>query len=375
MQEVVLRHLLSRKSAAQVVLASPFPDIDNKIYRSVRVVKAGRRNLIYALFKLLLIKLSPGLARRLLKNNQEYQAYSEASLVVDLSGDMLTEDYGGLIALSHAIPLWMAKVMDRPYVILAQSVGPFKKLHHLYKYLLDNAEYVTVRDEPSLKYIRDMGVPKVELTADLAFCAREESPELPHLNQLFSKARVVGVCLSSLLTGKFAKFQEGDYLGIVQDVLLWADSNNRRVVFISHVEHRNPRLSDTALHRALLDKLHRSDIPVLGEDLSPFQIKWIISKLEVLVSFRMHPCVAAIDSATPVIGISYSHKTRGLFALAGIEENVMGVAACLNGALPARLDDVLKNEKAIRAKLEAARGELRAASERNLFLLDRLVGQ
>ena len=106
---------------------------------------------------------------RFLIPERELRAFREADLVIDLSGDMLTEDYGLHLAYSHYLPLLTAIALDRPFVLCAQSIGPFRFTRSIARFILRRASAITVREALSFDYVRDL-VPDcmtLEHTADM----------------------------------------------------------------------------------------------------------------------------------------------------------------------------------------------------------------
>ena len=92
-----------------VTISSPFPKLDAPFYSNYPVVKCSRRRLIYATFQLTrclawrFIKTIFKVDTKFLIPEQEIRDYIESNLIVDLSGDMQTEDYGPHVAYSHYI--------------------------------------------------------------------------------------------------------------------------------------------------------------------------------------------------------------------------------------------------------------------------------
>jgi polysaccharide pyruvyl transferase WcaK-like protein len=89
----------------------------------------------------------------LLVNNPELTAIRDTDLVVDLSGDMLTEDYGPHVAYSHFLPILTALAMGRPVMLCAQSIGPFKLTRGLARFILNRVSLITVREAISFNYL------------------------------------------------------------------------------------------------------------------------------------------------------------------------------------------------------------------------------
>src|SRR5688500_15435967 len=96
-----------RLPRTEAVIACPFPARDRAFYGPYRVVRSVRRWLPLALAHVALLwsARAVGLKPKSYPFDAEIDAMARADAVVDLSGDMLTEDYGLLVAASHLMPL------------------------------------------------------------------------------------------------------------------------------------------------------------------------------------------------------------------------------------------------------------------------------
>lgn len=366
MQEVVAQALQQLPQVGRVTLATPFPEIDSQCYPGVHKVHSRRRNLPLSLLLILLLLVTPRTFRpRLGGLTAELTAYREADLVIDLSGDMLTEDYGLPVALSHAMPLLLAVLTGKPLLVIAQSIGPFSRLRWLYRALLSRAAAVTARDAITYQYLQGLSLNNVVLSADLAFLARAEEPRALPIALNAENQRVIGLCPSSLLIHRFARLGYDFYLELVRALLTWSRHHDYQLILLSHVENTNPKFADSTLCHQLNRDLGE-DLPVIGEALSPSELKWVIARLSALVAFRMHPCIAALDTATPVLGIGYSHKSAGLFEQVGLKDWVIDSRHLDATGIVEKLALLLEQRESISRQLTDNVPALRAAAGRNL---------
>ena len=132
MELVARDRIAAALTDAEVVISSPFPGLDEPFYAPTKVVTCSRRQLIRASFELLAALLwrtlhaTTGRDHSALLIGETLRETRHADLVVDLSGDMLTESSGPHVAYSHFIPLLRALFVGTPYLLCAQSIGPFK---------------------------------------------------------------------------------------------------------------------------------------------------------------------------------------------------------------------------------------------------------
>jgi polysaccharide pyruvyl transferase WcaK-like protein len=152
MQAVFVSEFQRYQRGSLITIASPFPERDVAYYAPTPVIKSRRRNLLLATFHWVMLEFLSALGIRLSRYplSEEIDGMIHADAVVDLSGDMLTEDYGPLVGYSHFLPLMQAQALGRPVIICAQSVGPFHRLTPLARRILSRAKLITVRDQVSV---------------------------------------------------------------------------------------------------------------------------------------------------------------------------------------------------------------------------------
>jgi len=252
--------------------------MDAPFYRPYPVRRCNRRNLIGATFDLLRawawrhLRRAFGDRRLGWLLSTEMRDVAAADLVVDLSGDMLTDDYGPHVAYSHYIPLFRAMVLRRPYFLCAQSIGPFTWTRPLARRVLEGAAAVSVRDGVSLDYLRDIGIgnPAMEPTADLAFllspCAEKRVDEIFAAEGIVLDDRpVLGISVSQLIerhyrAGGFGARRPSFEPVICTAIEAVARRHDLQVLFVSHVTGPSAAKNDHVIAERITDAL-AGDIP------------------------------------------------------------------------------------------------------------------
>lgn len=374
----------------ETVILSPFPDRDSPFYSPTAVAWCDRRRLISGSLNLIrgwIWRVVTGGKKSkdkfgLLSTSLRHTA--ESDVVVDLSGDMLTEDYGVHVAYSHYIPLLRAVALGRPYMICAQSIGPFNYTLWLARYLLNRAIAITVRDAISRDYLLEIGIrPElVSLTADLAFMLQPaDSPavqaEIAAIRSGEDKAGTIGVSVSRLVGDKYDRRvgQKGALVGAMSAAIgRLARAEDLRVLIVPHVFGPSASKDDRIISRNLRDALP-ADLKshVVEADLRPEELKGIISTCDLFVGTRMHANIAALSSGIPVIAIAYSHKTPGIMRACGIEEFTLNEGTLDEDVLYCTLQSAFERRAEIRGVLEKTIPELRDLAGRNIDILKERV--
>ena len=370
MQEVTINAVLENKLVP--LLASPFPKIDKTLYPNTEVVKCGRRNIPASFGKCVLMWLMPFSLRKMYaRKNLELNDYVNAKYIIDTSGDMLTEDYGIHVALSHLMPLIYCILLKKKFLILAQSIGPFKKIGYIFDKVLSKATNISTRDEITFKYLSKRGLSNLVDAADLGFLLPSKEYNSGDLNEfmLRQKKIIIGICPSALFFKKFAKsipeINIKNFCLMLDEI---ANENNAAFVFLPHVMTPNGKLDDSMFSDQLMKNIN-AECMVVDSDLSPAEIKSVIATFDCMVSFRMHGSIAALDSFVPTITISYSHKTRGLYEKMGLIEWVVECDSDMNFNLGVKMTELIKKSSEISDYLESVIPAIREQSEINIELI------
>ncbi|MEO1000527.1 MAG: polysaccharide pyruvyl transferase family protein [Pseudomonadota bacterium] len=370
-----------------VEILAPFPERDGPFYAPTPVADCDRRRLIGASFGLvraLLYRLLGRRPRALL--NRSHRATEAADLVVDLSGDMLTDAHGPHISISHYIPILRGFILGKPVFICAQSIGPFRATRPLARRILNRAAAVTVRDRISLDYLRGIGVTSAALeeTADMAFLLPAAPPAraaallaaegiLPEGGE-----DVLGVSVSGLVADRFDRHAgaRGAFVALMAEALgRVAADHGLRLRFTPHVTGPKPDKDDRITSRAVRDALPDPAIAeVIEADLRPEEMKAIIAQSTVFVGTRMHANIAALSSHVPTVAIAYSHKTPGIMAGCGVEEFVIAAEALTVERLVERLEAALAARAELSARLKRTVAAQAATAARNVEIAARLIG-
>ncbi|MEM8995599.1 MAG: polysaccharide pyruvyl transferase family protein [Acidobacteriota bacterium] len=335
MQLATAQMILATWPDAEVTLGAPFAAVDRSFYpRNVAVVPSTRRRLIWGSLQVVrawLFRRLERLGLRLgfLVGNEELRSFERADVVIDLSGDMLTEDYGPHVTYSHFLPLLTALALDKPFIACAQSIGPFKWTRPLARFVLDRARFITARDGITLGLLRDAGIrdAHVRQTADMAFLLEPVDADrvdamLRSENLEWPAGPVLGVSVSGLIARHYDAGVGGDFAAAIAPVIDRAvEELGASVVFVSHVTGPRQGKDDRRMAAAVRDQMRTGDrAVVLQGDYRPDELKGLISRCFVFMGARMHANIAALGSGVPVVALEYSHKTPGILRLFGQED-------------------------------------------------------
>lgn len=387
MQQVFSHEIKQHCPEVEVTIACPFPELDNTYYSSVKIIRSRRRNLPLATFHWLLLETLRllGFTPSRYPLGEEVNAMIHADAIIDLSGDMLTEDYGSLVGYSHFLPLLQAQALKRPVIICAQSIGPFRKLATLAKLVLSRSHLITVRESITPDLLATLNEPAINTwkTADLAFMLQPSSSE--HVDSVLDKEGItltsrplLGVSVSALLANKANRHlaaSDKDKLTVFARALdAITDDLDIDVLLVPHVFGPRASGDDRLICQKLSERMRHTPHQLRGE-YRPEEIKGVITRCDAFIGCRMHANIAALDSHIPVLAIGYSHKTRGILADLGLDEWVLSIDTLNEEQLFNAIHRLFAEANTYKQKLTLTLPDIRKRSRDNIQAIANLIRQ
>lgn len=245
-----------------------------------------------------------------------------ASCAIASGGDVFCSEYGHRSLLTHLQPLKIAHAAGVPFVIHAQSIGPFTNDADRQAFigLAQHAAVITVREMASFNYItKDLKLPadRCHHMADPAFLLGQ--PERAEGDALFAHHRATeGRPTIALSTSQaichWMKSDDGRHVETWLEVIKWLRSElDANVILIPHVQETAPKNEDRVLATEIMRRLqHDPRVRLAGGDLSASEYKAIISRCDFVVAERMHAALAGLSTEVPTLVIGYSIKAEGI---------------------------------------------------------------
>lgn len=336
MQLATAAALKNKWPEALVVIATPFPRYDIATYSEYKIVASNRRRLIRSTVLLLLCYVYSALAKfgihaPFLLASDELKEIESADIVIDLSGDTITEDYGPHVTYSHLLPLMQAQALKTKTYICGQSMGPFKLTRGLVVYVLKRCTGITAREQITYDYLLSIGVPHtiLSLESDMAFSLKPASAkrtsDILESEHISLTTKTLGVTVSNIIRDQHNKHSTTDFYTffgqLLDDIIQKHDVN---ILFIGHVTGPSEDKDDrkTALH-VLETMRYKNRATILEGNYTPGELKGVIGRCQYFFGARMHSNIGALSSGVPTVAMSYSHKTLGIMSSVGMEKYVV----------------------------------------------------
>jgi len=254
------------------------------------------------------------------------------NIVVARGGDGVLTDFDGFRAfLASFYNFLLPLILNKKVILPSLTIPPFKRkiTMKLTSFILKRADYIIARDMHTKKLLRELGVTesRIAFMPDAAFTLLPREVLLPESITKTSEKLLIGLVPSAYAYKHFEEgLKEGDqyikYTDLFAKVIDYVvEKYGAKVLLIPHEfsTYEPSRIDDKKVARDVYKKLkYKTKVEIIEEN-DPRTVKFIISKLDFLISPRMHPLVHALSTGVPIIGIDHGTlKTIELMNLFGI---------------------------------------------------------
>jgi polysaccharide pyruvyl transferase WcaK-like protein len=254
-------------------------------------------------------------------------ALEDADLVIfQAEGTMTGAGFG--VGLRLLLLPWLAKALGKPLVAMNQTLfSQSEPFIGAVRGVLGAAEFLSVREPASLDWAKASGLDRCRLVPDAAFM---EPVSVPQPEDRFG---VTGTAMSE-------RFSTDIYLDVVASV---ARRTGLRPLFFCSTN------ADLKIVEAGRDRFPESQ--ALPVETDPAEVAAAMARCRFLMGGRYHMAILAALSATPTLILSTNtHKNLGLRRLFGCGPPVLAFPGD-GETLPARAEELLRQETALRSKL------------------------
>lgn len=324
---------------------------------------------------------------------KEFRAYSKADLIVDLSGDGYSDEITPLGSIIHSLQLLPGIILGKKIYICAQSLGPFNTFftRSLAKFVFNKVSLLTVRESLSEKYLQSMELKRsISITGDCAFgMSPNINEQVKPWHISFAKWKSQGkIIIGVSLSKRLSRFLFPEIEDMTQKYNIYIETMahiidqliNRydcKIVFIPHV--LGPALvDDRYTHRDIAEHIKKSEDVIILED--PFvtnEMKAIISKVDYMISARMHALIAAYSTGVPGVAVGYSHKYAGIIGemlgLNSVFIDIRSLEDTLDNVIMEKVNYLINNSEQIKKQLSEVIPSIKERSKMNCQLAIELL--
>lgn len=353
--------------AVKFTIISPSSNIDAPIYRNnindnitIRTVGSPYYKCIPYPMRMSIVML-----RSILE-------YFKSDLIIDMRGEGYV---GSLVALSQSTQLLLAYISGKPFIIYAQSLGPFRtKLNRkLAKFTLKKAQLITIREPVSMKYFDEL-----EITNEPYLCA-DQAILLNPISHSIARDMLeqLGISRTEKLIG-ISPVSNKRFIEMTVELTNYLIENyGTTVIYIPHAVDEKlggcRDNDDISSAREAYDKVKNKDkVRIIYGDYTAKQLKGFMNCCEIYISFRWHAAIAAVSSNIPTIVISSAHKSAAMSMLE-MDEFIIDPMSIDESSLMQKVKDCWTRRDKIKKYLEPRVDKLKKSAMKNIDLTEKVL--
>jgi colanic acid/amylovoran biosynthesis protein len=276
-----------------------------------------------------------------------------------------------LYAFSY--PLLLAKRCGIPYVLYAQSFGPFRDLLSRWwmKRLVAGSAGAWARESFSRETLLQIGAPaqKLDVVADAAFGLKLNKAIAPALLQRFDlqPGGYVAISVRGLDASGHSQDAESRYRNSTGELIGWlANERKLKPVLVAHtvgpLEDEDDRVTCRAILSALPPELAKK-VLYIEADLSPEELACLYGSARFTLATRFHAVVLSICGGGPAIAIPYfGLKTQGSLRDLGLSDLLLEVSDLTFETLKEKCLYCLNQEDSLKTKINSVAVDRYAAA-------------
>jgi colanic acid/amylovoran biosynthesis protein len=224
---------------------------------------------------------------------------------------------------------------------------------------------------------------RVERAADLAFTLRHDAPLTADIERTLEALgeRPLVVVMPSAVVESWCQRHDIDHTALMAKIVGRAcDDLKVAVALVPHAYRKSGRprrMDDARVCRAIAETLgQRSDVTVIDLDISPPQIRAIVSRAELLVASRFHGMVTGLGSATPTVVVGWGHKYAEVLAQFDAERFALDYSALQTpDVVSDAIEKMWRARSEINGQLQLALEAVQVSAMHNFATLDAVAGR
>ena len=288
----------------------------------------------------------------------------QSDLLISGGGSLLQDTTSMRSLLYYLWVVRLAYAHRVPVMFYAQGLGPFRRplSRALVRLVANRADYITVRDEPSLRLLNTLGVrrPPVEQTADPAFALSPAAPEavdaLFRAENLPRDEPLIGVALRPW--GGSGESPVDSYAQLLLDL---HRRTGQRVVLLPMQTPGDVVFSETV---AALTR-DPTAFPVIRNVYPPAVLLGLVARMQAVVAMRLHTLIFAARAAVPPFALSYDPKVENLMRGLDLADSLEHWRGFVPAEVGERVAALLAERPARVTALHARTSELERLALRN----------
>lgn len=264
-------------------------------------------------------------------NEELLNKFQEMDFIIIGGGGVF--NYGSPAPFNNATE-WLDKIKAQ-VIILSVGVtcpiyGPNEQKN--LRFLLERCAKVSVRDHISkFELERVLPIKQIDIIPDLGILLNSHPFKFDKGEGIYT-----GVCLRQ----KWWRNVETAARKIAETLDKAYENSGLKFVFIPF-STREGIEDDRIINKMIISYLKHDCYINIETELSPEEIKYLLSKMDLVIGMRLHSLILAASEGVPVIGINYFTKIRRFMETIGQENFVIDLGEIQTEYLYNKINDVL----------------------------------
>ena len=243
-----------------------------------------------------------------------FAAMARARLFISGGGSLIQDATSSRSLYYYLFTIMAAKILGCRVIMYGCGIGPVSRGHNrrLARMVIDSfADSITLREEDSLRELRSFGVkhPRMQVSSDPALTLERaaDSEVDTAMESLGLEKDKKYICI---VPRKWPGFEEkAECFALCADAI--HEEMGYETLFLS-IDHKND-----ALAAELIAKRMRSP-GTIARDVFPARLTMgILSRMEGVISMRLHGLIFSAGQGVPVTGVSYDPKVNAFLRYIG----------------------------------------------------------
>lgn len=292
-----------------------------------------------------------------------FSAIKSTDLFISGGGSLLQDVTSTRSLIYYLAIMKLTKILGKPVMVYANGIGPIERKinRFLTKHTLNKVDLITLRDDRSMEYVRELGIKNknIFVTADPVFtleaAPKERINEILDIENIPRDKKIIGVSVRQWK-------RSVDLVPIIAKTIKYMiDKYDMNVLLVPM--HYPEDLEISTEIKDLLD----SNCYILKEKYSVEEIMGVIREFEMIIAMRLHSLIYAANQEVPMVGLSYDPKVDGILKSLGMER-ISNVENFTLKDLAENIDYVMENRESLRKRLKEQDMELKDKALSNVVM-------
>ena len=256
-----------------------------------------------------------GITKKTFKNMLGlYREIKSTDYVIVGGGGLLQDVHSVATIPRYLLPVIFAKAFNKKVIYFSMGAGPIENKHlvHLTKKISNKfVDHITVRDEKSKKYLNEIGVEtQIEVTSDPVFLI-EEFIKPKKLVEKNRNQKSIGI--------SFRQFKTNDKIENELEILI-------EQLLLKKEYSVTLFPLDLSEDKALCDRLKSKYKIIVIDNYSTIEEVVVeISKMDYMISMRLHGVITSASYGIPSIAVSYDEKVKNIQTKIGMKDYIIDI--------------------------------------------------